>query len=96
MSNYKVIPYKDGWEIVDSGNQFGRLVYQTKRIALVEARKLARKNNKPLIILGKDGKVSEAIPAKMHIKSANVKHNFSNKEVRNSIAEAMLLREGKR
>lgn len=93
MSNYQVIPYNDGWKVVGSSNQTDRIVYKTKQIALQEAGRMARMNNKPVIVHARNGKVTVARSAKTHIKSANVKHNFSNKEVRNSIAEAMVLRE---
>lgn len=92
MENYHVVYQNEGWEILGSEKHHS---FDTKKSAVVQARKIALREGKSVVIHTQDGKISAVISngrrfAKgQKILSAQVKRRLGAKKVRNSIAIAM-------
>ncbi|MBW1616182.1 MAG: DUF2188 domain-containing protein [Deltaproteobacteria bacterium] len=81
---YRVIPNENGWTIQGSPTNEK---YKTKKNAVLVAKKIAFKKNKPLIIHSKDGRVTQVSYQKNRIRSSHIKKRLNPKLVRNTIAE---------
>lgn len=92
MDNYHVVYQDQGWEVLGAKS---KLSFDTKKSAIVQARIIALKEGKSVVIHTQDGKISAVVSngrrfAKgRKIRSANVKRRLRTKKVRNSIAIAM-------
>ena len=92
MENYHVVYQGKGWEVLGAEKN---LTFDTKRSAVIKAKRIAHQEGKSVVIHTQDGKISAVVSngrrfAKgQRICSANVKRRLKAKNVRNSIAIAM-------
>lgn len=55
--NQHVMPHPKGWAIKGEGNKNVSKVMSTQKLAIAEAKKIARKSKSKVLIYGKDGKI---------------------------------------
>ena len=95
MENYHVVYQEDTWKVKGENKV---LLFDTKKSAVENAKKIAQQENRSVVIHTQDGRISDVVTngrryAKGHkIQSANVKRKLN---VRNSIAAAMSERKKK-
>ena len=54
-----VVPSSDGWRVEVAADGRARSVHRTQAEARLEAREIARKNKRELLVHGRDGRIRE-------------------------------------
>lgn len=98
MDNYHVVYQDNSWRVKGVNKS---LVFETKKIAVDEAKRIAQEKDRSVVIHTQDGRISEVVTngkryAKgQRILSAHGKRRLKGDNVRNSIANAMANRSKK-
>jgi hypothetical protein len=96
MASCVIAPQENGWIVIGvKGSKF----FETKTEALLVGKRMANSTHSPLIIKNKLGLIESVIIYRKtnnnnRLRSANVKNRLNSKRLRNSIAQALLYREG--